>query len=113
MPFKVAAIEIHDSPDGMIYVYRMMRDNIQEHLLHQEWHDRHGLHGCLNCSDHPEISPGWVAMEMPSLATRSPLPLGVGDYYTVDLVPWKPYKVPDELLERPTLADFLRKLMGE
>ena len=112
-PMKVSSIETHDSPEGLIFVYVIERDRMQDYALNLKWHADHGLTTeSHNCQDvHPENIPEWVAMDGLRMATRTPLNVGVGEHYTLDLIPFQ--KLPVPVTEQPTLSDFLRRLMGE
>lgn len=110
MPLKIAAIELHDSPEGTVYVYNLERDRVQEELLVKKWHEDNGLE--FPCEGECEHIAQWIAQTPPSFATRQPLNVGVGEYYTVDLVPWTPLPIPEGYGKAETLMDFLRRLAG-
>lgn len=101
IPLKVLSVDCQDGNPCPLWLYTMKMDYGQgSHILNEAGADQ----------GDPHRGPsGWIIFREIQFATETPLPIGVGDMFTVDLQPFEPVKLD---LQTELAARIVRKLLG-
>ena len=104
IPLRVTGVnqEYRGENSYPVWVYELKVDHPQAQRMTREW-------------DRTQISE-WIVFETIKFCTETPLPIGVGDLFTPDLVPFDALAETDEERRqrehRESLIESLRGVMG-